>query len=205
MIEHLQKLPVDVVERFLQVRDSKKVGIPPALADYILEVNEASNLHRKYQSITECAKQLQRAYPHLSIATCKKRIYDAINYFNTDCTVTSEAWNLYFADMMMKLSEVNLVAHDMREARICFERAREYRIAASANAINPDRVKFKPQIVSAEMELERMGIKRKGLLDAYKKAMSIIDSRDISSTDKGRLKKEVETELGISEVDYENI
>jgi hypothetical protein len=205
MIEHLQKLPIDVVERFLEVRDAKVMGIPPALADYILQVNEAANLHRRYQSITECARKLQKHYPELSIATCKKRIYDAINYFNSDCTVTSEAWNLYFADQMMKLMEVNLVAHDLREARICMEKARAYRIEASANVINPDRIKFKPQIVSAEMELERMGIKKKGLLDAYRKALKIIDSRDISQTDKDRLKREVETELGLSDVDYESV
>jgi hypothetical protein len=205
MIEHLQKLPVDVLERFLEVRDAKSMGIPPALADYILQVNEASNLHRRYHSITECARKLQKQYPELSIATCKKRIYDAINYFNSDCTVTSEAWNLYYADQFEKLKEVNLVAHDLREARICMERARAYRIEASANIINPDRIKFKPQIVSAEMELERMGIKKKGLLEAYRKALKIIDSRDISQNDKNRLKTEVETELGITDTDYESI
>jgi hypothetical protein len=55
------------------------------------------------------------------------------------------------------------------------------------------------------MELERMGIKKKGLLDAYRKALKIIDSRDISQTDKDRLKREVETELGLSDVDYESV
>ncbi|HOG05705.1 MAG TPA: hypothetical protein PK978_05660 [Paludibacter sp.] len=205
MIEHLQKLPVEIVERFLELRDAKKTGIPQELADYILQVNEAANLNRRYQSIIECAKRLQKVYPTLSISTCKSRIYDAINYFNSDSSVTSEAWNNYFADQMMKLAEVNLVAHELREVRICFEKARAYRIAASANAINPDRVKFKPQIVSADMELERMGIKKKGLLDAYRKALALIDSRDISMSDKERLKDEVEKELGITEVDYENI
>ena len=205
MIEHLQKLPTDVVERFLDVRDAKAMGIPPALAEYILQVNAAANLHKKHQSISECARKLQKQYPELSIRTCKNRIYDAINYFNSDCTVTSEAWNLYFADQMMNLMEVNLVAHDLREARVCMEKARAYRIEASANIINPDRIKFKPQIVSAEMELERMGIKKKGLLDAYRKALTIIDSRDINQTDKDRLKREVETELGLSDAEYESV
>lgn len=205
MIEHLQKLPVEVVERFLEIRDAKKTGIPQELADYILQVNEASNLHRRYQSITECAKRLQKVYPKISIATCKSRIYDAINYFNSDCSVTSEAWNNYFADQMMKLAEVNLVAHEMREVRVCFEKARAYRIAASANAINPDRIRFRPQIVSADMELSRMGIKKKGLLDAYRKAVKLIENRDISLSDKERLKTELETELGITEADYESI
>jgi len=200
MIEHLQNLPIEVVERFLEVRDAKKTGIPPALADYILQVNEASNLFRRYASVSDCAKRLQKSYPHLSISACKTRIYDAINYFNSDCSVTSEAWNLYYADQMMKLWEVNMVAHDFKEARTCFERARDYRIAASANTINPDRIKFKPQIVSADMQLERMGVSKKGVLSAYEQALSLIESFDISGNDKGRLKGEVEMELNITDI-----
>jgi len=200
MIEHLQKLPIEVVERFLEVRDAKKTGIPPALADYILQVNEASNLFRRYASVSDCAKRLQKSYTHLSISACKTRIYDAINYFNSDCSVTSEAWNLYYADQMMKLWEVDMVAHDFKEARTCLERARDYRIAASANTINPDRIKFKPQIVSADMQLERMGVSKKGVLSAYEQALSLIESFDISGNDKGRLKGEVEMELNITDI-----
>ena len=200
MIEHLQKLPIEVVERFLEVRDAKKTGIPPALADYILQVNEASNLFRRYAPVSDCAKRLQKSYTHLSISACKTRIYDAINYFNSDCSVTSEAWNLYYADQMMKLWEVDMVAHDFKEARTCLERARDYRIAASANTINPDRIKFKPQIVSADMQLERMGVSKKGVLSAYEQALSLIESFDISGNDKGRLKGEVEMELNITDI-----
>ncbi len=203
MIENLQKLPVEIVERFLETRDAKATGVPEPLAEYILQVNEATNLLRRYQSITDCAKRLQKVYPKLSISTCKSRIYDSINYFNSDCNVTSDAWNLYFADQMMKLFEVNLVAHNLREARICTEKARAYRIEASANAVNPDRIRFKPQIVSADMQLDRMGIKRKGILGAYKQAVDIISQRDISQKDKDRLKSEIQMELGVEDIDYE--
>lgn len=203
MIEHLNKIKPEIVELFLHLRDSQKVGIPEILGEYILEINEASNLHRRYQSITECSVMLRRVYPKLSLSTCRSRVYDAINYFNSDCTVTSEAWNLYFADQMMKLSEVNLVAHDMREARICMEKAREYRIAASANAIDPEKIKFRTQLVSPDMEIDRMGIKRNGLLGAYKKAVDIIESRDISPEDKKRLRVELDRELNIEDKDYE--
>lgn len=203
MIENLQRLDIDIVERFLEIRDSEKCGIPQELANYILQINDASNLFRRYQSITECAKRLQKLYPEFSIHTCKKRIYDAINYFNSDCSVTSEAWNLYFADQMMKLSEINLVAHDLKEARVCFEKAREYRIAASTNAIDPDRVKFKYQLVSADMELDRMGIKKNGILTAYEKAVKIINTRDISESDKQRLRRESMMELNLMAEDVE--
>ena len=205
MIEHLQKLPPETVEQFLLSRDPEPLGIPQKLADYILQINEAANLNKKHHSIFECAKKLQQSYPELSIHTCKSRIYDAINYLNQDCTVTSEAWYLYYADMFMKLFEVNLVGHNFREARTCLQKSCEYRIRASANAINPDRIKFKHQIVSADMELERMGIKKQGVLNAYKKAISIIENTDATDKEKQRMVDEVERELNITDIPHEEI
>ncbi|MCL1942554.1 MAG: hypothetical protein FWF54_03270 [Candidatus Azobacteroides sp.] len=205
MIEHLQKLSPEIVERFLETRDPVPFGIPKPLADYILQLNEASNLHRRYHSISECAKKLQQVYPNLSVHTCKSRIYDAINYLNVDCTVTSEAWYLYYADMFMKLFEVNLVGHNFHEARVCLMKSCEYRIKASANAIDPERIKFKHQIVSAEMELERMGIKKKGLLSSFRQAISIIDGIDTNEIEKQRLIDEVQKELNITDTDHEEI
>jgi hypothetical protein len=205
MIEHLQKLSPETVEQFLSSRDPEALGIPPKLADYILQINDASNLNKKHHSISECAKKLQQSFPELSIHTCKSRIYDAINYLNTDCTVTSEAWYLYYADMFMKLFEVNLVGHNFREARVCLMKSCEYRIKASANAIDPERIRFKHQIVSADMELERMGVQKKGLLGAYKKAISIIDNIDATDLEKQRLVDEVERELNITDINHEEI
>lgn len=202
-LPQLQKLSVEVVQRFLDVRDAKACGIAPALADYILQVNFASNLHKKYASITECAKKLQQEYRDLSIHTCRQRIYDAINYFNCDCNVTSEAWNNYFADQMMSLRDVNLVAHNFKEARLCMQEARKYRNEASSNIIDPRLKEFKPQIVSPDLEIQRMGVKGQGLLKAYDKAKEIIMKRDIPESEKKRLVDEVGRELNISEAEYE--
>jgi len=205
MIEHLQKLPTETVEQFLLSRDPGPLGIPKNLADYILQINEASNLNKKYHSISECAKKLKQSYPELSIHTCKSRIYDAINYLNQDCTVTSEAWYLHYADMFMKLFEVNLTGHNFQEARICLEKSCEYRIKASANTIDPERIRFKHQIVSADMQLERMGVKKQGFLNAYKKALSIIDNADVTDKEKQRMIDEVERELNITDIPHEEI
>jgi hypothetical protein len=205
MIEHLQKLPPETVEQFLSSRDAESLNIPPKLAEYILQINEASNLNKKYHSISECAIKLKQSYPELTIRTCKSRIYDAINYLNEDCTVTSEAWYLYYADMFMKLFEVNLVGHNFREARTCLQKSCEYRIKASVNAIDPERIKFKHQIVSADMELDRMGVKKQGILGAYKKALSIIDNIDATDKEKQRIVDEVERELNITDAEHEEI
>lgn len=202
-LPQLQKLSVELVQRFLDVRDAQSCGIAPALADYILQVNFASNLHKKYASITECAKKLQKEYTELSIHTCRQRIYDAINYFNCDSNVTSEAWNNYFADQMLSLRDVNLIAHNFKEARLCMQEARKYRIEASSNIIDPRLKEFKPQLVSPDLEIQRMGIKKEGLLSAYNKAKDIIMKRDIPDSEKNRLVGEVERELNISDANYE--
>jgi hypothetical protein len=205
MIEHLQKLSPETVEQFLASRDPEPLGIPPKLAAYILQINEASNLNKKHHSISECAKKLQESFPELSIHTCKSRIYDAINYLNQDCTVISEAWLLYYADMFMQLFEASLSAGDFREARFCLQQSCEYRIRASATAIDPDRIRFKHQIVSADMELDRMGVKKQGILGAYKKALSIIDGIDAADAEKRRIVDEVERELNITDAGHEEI
>ena len=201
MIEQVKKLPVDAVEGFLTDRDAVKYGIPAEIAEYILQITSAQLVHKTNRSISAAALELQKEYPKLSISTCRQRIYDSINFLNTTSTVTPEAWNLYFADEMMKLHDLNIISRDLKEARLCIEKAREYRIEAAANIIDPERVKFKPQIVSPDIEIERMGIKKQGLLSAYKKAMSLIDQRDIPEAEKQRLKGEVERELNIQTIE----
>jgi hypothetical protein len=205
MIEELQKIAPEIVQRFLEIRDPEKCGIPLKMADYILQINEAANLFKKNSSINICAQQLQKSYKNLSVSTCRQRVFDAINYLHADCSVTAESWNLYFSDEMMKLRDINMVSNNFREARICMERARTYRIDASSHAINPALLKFKQQIVSPDFELERMGIKKKGLLGAFKQGMKIINSRDIKDSDKQRLMTEMKRELDITDVDYEPI
>ena len=205
MIEHLRKLPTELVERFLELRDAKKLGIPEKLGNYILQLNMAANLNKKIHSISECAKRLQEQFPELSLSTCKSRIYDAINYLNDGCSVTSESWNLYYADMFMRLFEVNIVSHNMKEARTCLQKARDYRIIASDTAVDPDRIRFKQQIVSPDIMLDRMGVKKKGLLDSYNKAMNIIESLEATDGEKERLAREVSKELNISDTPYEEV
>ena len=177
MINNLRRLQPEAVERYLQMRSPEG---------------------------TECARQLQNIYPALSLSTCKNRIYDSINYFNSDCTVTQESWNLFFADQMMQLRDINISAHDFREARICMEKARDYRIAASSTIVDPNLIKFKEQLISPDVKKERMRISETSIMEQYRRALSIIENRDIPASEKDRLKTELELELNIENADYED-
>jgi hypothetical protein len=205
MIENLRKIPPENIKIFLETRNAESLGIPSDLSSYILQINDAVTLLEENKSITSCARELQNKWPELSIHTCKKRIYDAINYFNADCSVTAEAWNLYFADVMMELAKENHNACEFQEERLCYEKAREYRLAACSSSVDPERKKFKHQIVSPDVELERMFIKKNGLLNAYKKATAIIGNIDAPDSEKKRLMDEVERELNITDVEHEEI
>jgi len=205
MFEHLKKLSPETIELYLETKDAQALGIPPKLADYILQINDASRLNKKYHSISECAKQLQKIYPGLSIPTCKTRIYDSINYLNSNCSVTKTAWLLYYADMYMKLFEVALVSHNIREARTCLTKSMECKLKASSGAVDPERIKFKPQLVSSDITIDRMGIEKKGLLESFNEAISIINELDINDVEKNRLLKEVNQEFNIMDVEHEEL
>lgn len=210
MLEHLQRLPIEVVQAFLKNRNAKACGVPPALAEYILQINDAYNLNKKYRAISDCANQLRIKYPELSLPTCKTRVQDAIMFFNAECDVTADAWDNYFADRMAKLFEVNLIAGDRKEARLCTMAEREWRLSASQNRVDPRLIQFKPQIVSADMQLDRMGVTPKGVLGAWEKAKSIIKSRDIAPHERKRILTEAAREMNIQDenggyTDYEEI
>lgn len=205
MIHDLQKLPPAIVERFLETRNAEACGIPALLAEYILQMNEAANLFRKNSSVSSCAEMLRKKYPDISFSVAKSRVYDAINYLHADSSVTSESWNNFFADQMMNLRDVALLAHDFKEARLCMIEAHKYRIEASANNVNPLMLKYKPQIVSPDVELPRMGIHRQGLLAAYSKALSLIKKQDVPESEKERMIGEVIRELGVEDVRHEDI
>ena len=208
MLEHLQRLPIEVVQSFLKKRDAVSAGLKPALAAYILQINDAYNLNKRYRNISECARQLQLLHPELeSLPTARDRVYDAIEFFNAACTVTAPAWNTYYADVMKNLADINLVAQDLKEARRCFEKAREYDLAASANRIDRRRIQFKHQLVSPDVQLKRMGVTPVGILRAWDEAKAIIKSRDISKNEQHRLLLEAGRELNTLDnyTEYEEI
>lgn len=205
MIEHLKKLSPETIEAFIETRDREALGIPSKLASYILQLNDATILHRKYSVVAECARHLQALYPELSIPTCKSRIYDSINYLNDNCSVVVDAWHLHYADMYLKLFEVALTGHDFKEARVCLDRSRECRIKASAGVVDPERTKFKHQIVSPDIVLERMGVKPQGLLKAYERGLFLISRQDATDKEKKRQIGELGMELNVKDIEYEEV
>ena len=202
-LDRLRALPVKKVQEFLASKRTD--GIPPELAAYITELNDAANLLKEYPDVAGCAHELMKLHPHISLTAARNRVCDSISYFNTGCTVTADEWNLYFADAMMELYKEARKDKDIKEARLCLERAREFRVAAASQAVNPNLIKYKEQLISPDVELDRMGVKKSGMFAAYRRAMEIIEARDASATDKERLKRELSTELGVEDVESQPV
>ena len=58
-LQQLQKLPLAVVQRFLDIRDAKAVGIGPALAEYILPRTCIKNMLRSRNVPRNCSKNIK--------------------------------------------------------------------------------------------------------------------------------------------------
>lgn len=199
-LEQLKIIPATTVQAYLASKDNTACGISENMAAYISQINDAALLLKDHPNIGNCAAELIKMHPELSLSTARLRVSDSIAYFNADFSVTAEAWNLYFADRIMDLFQEAMKQGDIKEARLCLERARDYRLAAASTTVNPDLIKHKEQLISPDVELERMGIKRSGLLGSYQKIMKIIDNIDASASDKERLKGEASLELGVKDI-----
>lgn len=202
MLNNVRRLPAEVLERFLECRDAKKCGIQKDLANYILQINDAFILHKQYRSVTTCAEVFRRKWQDLSLSTCKTRIYDSISFFNSGSTVTASEWNNYFADLQMDLADACMTDHDWNGVDRAWTKARNWRLEAAKNIIDPERQRFRWQLVSPDLTSDRMGVKGVGLLNAYKEGLEIIASRDASQADKDRLTKDLSLSLGVG--DYVN-
>lgn len=202
MIElNIHNLDRDLVERFLETKNAEACGIDPAMAAYIIEVNDAHKLFWKYPSMYRASRKLMEMHPNLQLRTATRRVSDAISFFHSDCTVTADEWQLFYADKCEELANVALEAGEIKTAQSLISQAHDYRIACSANRVNPDLIKFRPQLISPDLQLDRMGVKKVGLLKAWETIQEVIESRDLSPEDKERLRYDASRELGIKNVE----
>lgn len=197
----ISRIDRDIVNQFLVTRDRAACGLDPDVADYILEINDAHTLFRRYPSIFRAAKALIEMPEHqgLSLSAARTRIADAINYFHSDVSMTADGWYMFYADRFEELATVAREAHDFKTAMNLSAKALDCRIKSAINNINPDAIRFKPQIVSADMEMDRMGIKKQGLIESWNSICDMVDKRELTPQDRQRLKREAARELGIDD------
>jgi len=226
MLQELQKYNPDDILYFRKNKYSEV--LPPKLQEYILQLSRAAEIHETQPNITKAAKEIQTEYPELSIHTCRQRIYDAIQLFHINNTVSEEAWCNYYADRMEELanialgklgnkvkelleqtidiSEIEQVIEkiteiNITEARRCTERAMTYRIQASRRNIDPDLLKPKDTVISPDITPERLGLENKNLKQLWAESREFISGIDIPETEKNKIYKEIDEVTGISDAE----
>jgi hypothetical protein len=186
----------DVIHDFMETGMSK--AIPVELQQYIQQLqwaievrtfNNERNISRS--ALTLRNRILASQHISLSVAACKERIYDAMNYFNVDCNVPEKVWLLDAADKLEDLSKLAIVANKFDQAHRMMKDAAEYRIKAS-NAISADDLTSPVFLLSPELNAEDLGFKDKNKKEIARKAnegfyIRLINDLPIERKDKKEL------------------
>lgn len=198
----IEKLPIKVIQDFRKTKKSK--SIPEYLQKYILQLDHAAELWDSETSIRKAATELQKKFPELCFRICGERISDAINYFHLNNTVKEEAWDNYFADKMMKLSEKCEKDKDYQQARLAMLNAHSFRKAAAAININPNDIKPHNYYLSPNTTPERLGLKESDLTKLWPETRSFVKELPIDSKHKKQITNEAAQCLG-EETEFEDV
>jgi hypothetical protein len=193
-LERIETIHPDIINHFLETGVSK--AIDDDLKLLIQQLTIAVEIWDKERNITRAARKLkmrifaeQRITVGLSI--CKQRIYDALNYFHVDCTVSNKFWLLNTAD---KLEDYALIAVKLRkpgEAARITKDALELRLRAKAEVSISD-MKAPIILISDKMTLDEMGFEKKSLKEIAGKDndafyLKLISGLNTNNTNKKKL------------------
>lgn len=196
-LEELQLIDHKILEDFL--RTGKSSSIAEDLKQYIVRINAVPAIvHHNGTSITKCITAIRRQFPEMSYAQARGIYEDAMNFFFMDNSVTSDAWDNYYADQFDNLARL-AIAMDKPDAAIrAFAKAHELR-TRSTDRIKPTDWNPPTFIISNTIKPEQLGFKKQNLYDIARREESgyykkMIEGLPISDKEKERLIMEAEVE-----------
>ena len=203
-LDQLKSIDPAILQDFLEKRNPN--GIREELREYILQINAVpAIIHYKGASLTRVAQSLRRQFPNLTYAQARGIYEDAMNFFYFDDSVTSDAWDNYYAEQYDNLARLSIAMNKPDVAIKAFEKAHDLKVRAT------DRIKtadWAPPIfvISSKIKPEDLGYAHKSLYDIARKAedgfyKKLIDNLPVSDAEKQRLTKEAD----IKDTDYEEI
>ncbi len=201
-LEELQLLDHKVLQEFLNTGQS--VGIPDKLQDYIRKINAVPAIvHHNGAALSKCISAIRRQFPDLTYSQARGIYEDAMNFFYMDNTVTSDAWDNYYADQFDKLARLSLGMNKPEAALRAFTKAHELR-TRSTDRIKPGEWAPPTFIISDRIKPEQLGYAKQNLYDIARKAESgfyknLIEGLPITEKEKERLLAEAEVEDAVFE------
>jgi hypothetical protein len=210
--ERLDKLHPDIIRSFLKT--NKSDAIPEDLQRFILLLDKVPEIHRKYPSVSRCAKELIDKYPEYELAfnTAREIIWEAINFFHLNSTITNQAWNNYYADKLEELSNIAVALRKLSVAEHCLKDAAKLRFNPNENIIDANKIKPIKYVISPEVTWKMLGGTEEPSLKTiagerlkrYREAIKEIDGYPINSDEKEKLKQETALALNIVEMEEDD-
>lgn len=171
VLERLDKIHPDLISSFLA--DGKSAGIPADVQLFLKQIQWAAEIFEYEPSITRASKKLRlriNAEQHIALEerTCKERIYQAINYFNVDNTVSEKIWENHYADKFESIAQLCAAKGDLKTMAMCMEKASEHRTRAAqiAEAATNLGITF---LIDPCVRPEDMGLETKSLKEIARK------------------------------------
>jgi hypothetical protein len=129
LLQRLHEVDADVLADFIRKR--KSTALPEDLQQYAVHLNAVPAIvHKMGANMMRVVKALQAQFPELNFSTARQRYYDAMNFFHIDDTVSTAAWDNYYADQLDKLALLCIAADKHDTAKRCYDKAHQLRTAA---------------------------------------------------------------------------
>jgi hypothetical protein len=201
-LRELDQIDPAIIAEFRKTKQS--MAIPEYLQRYIIHLDRAVQIMRYCGDTYKSVRQLMDEFQDegMSFRDAERKISDAMNYFHLNNQVKNEAWDQYYADRFEEMADDNKKLGDLKEARLCLEKAHELRTRRDENAINPEDLKIKDQIISPDMSPERLGLKERNLRKMWLDTNTFLEELDLETVHKERILKEAAEVL---DVDYEEV
>jgi hypothetical protein len=192
-----ENLTPATVQAILAGRSAETVS--PEVRRFVLELDAAARLFRG--NVTKAARALLKECPHLTFRTARERIYDAVRYLNAgEKSLPAREWYHYYADRYEELAALYARSPDtVRYAKGCFDAALECRLKTAGSGVPEELLNIRTFLVSPDISTDRLSITEINLRKAFEDGMKLIGSFDIPETERKRIGKELQEELGVIE------
>lgn len=192
-IEQIQELHPDLTATYLATGECD--AIPAELRLFLQQLQWAMEIFETERSVQRCATKLRQriaAQQHVKVEqrTAVARVYEALNFFHVDQSVSIKVWEAVYADQFEKIALLAAASGDLKTQSKATERALECRRRA-AEIADSDRSLGIVQLYSPEVTADLLGYQAQDLKLIARKnndgAYAIIQGLPVEEGEKRRL------------------
>jgi hypothetical protein len=174
---------LDALKKLIEEGDASHM--PPHVAQYVEQLNLVRQLYDRYEGKKFIINTLKTSYPGTSHSRCLQLYADALNFFNSDNTVTREAWRNIYAQQLDDAALLALKKDDFSAFAKLKDQAAKLRRLYEEDKKEELPPARRPVVVY-DLNPERLGMKA-----ANRKELAVVlDSLKLPEDELARLEKE---------------